>query len=136
MLIMDGYGSHMTYEFFTYAKRNQIELFRLPPHSTHLTQPLDVGCFQPFKHYHSEGIDDGTTRRGRFRQTRLFVHFSAHAKSNIHLGHYIIVIQKHGFGALQSRCGNSKVGGHSDPKTCYPAPTFVSPIARQNAPYD
>ena len=58
MLIMDGYGSHMTYEFFTYAKRNHIELFRLPPHSTHLTQPLDVGCFQPFKHYHSEGIDE------------------------------------------------------------------------------
>ena len=58
MLIMDGYGSYMTYEFFTYAKRNQIELFRLPPHSTHLTQPLDVGCFQPFKHYHSEGIDE------------------------------------------------------------------------------
>ena len=28
MLILDGYGSHMTYEFFTYAKRNQIELFR------------------------------------------------------------------------------------------------------------
>ena len=49
MLIMDGYGSHMTYEFFTYAKRKQIELFHLPPHSTHLTQPLDVGCFQPFK---------------------------------------------------------------------------------------
>ena len=47
MLIMDGYGSHMTYEFFTYAKRNQSELFRLPPHSTHLTQPLDVVCFQP-----------------------------------------------------------------------------------------
>ena len=58
MLIMDGYGSHMTYEFFTYAKRNQIELFRLPPHSTHLTQPLDVGCFQPFKHYHSEATDE------------------------------------------------------------------------------
>ena len=57
MLIMDGYGSHMTFEFFTYAKRNKIELFRLPPHSTHLTQPLDVECFQPFKHYHSEAID-------------------------------------------------------------------------------
>ena len=34
-----------------------IDLFILPPHSTHLTQPLDVGCFQPFKHYHAEAVD-------------------------------------------------------------------------------
>lgn len=52
-----GYGSHLTYEFWSYAKAHNIILFRLPPHSTHLTQPLDVGCFQPFKHYHSQAID-------------------------------------------------------------------------------
>lgn len=57
LLVMDGYGSHMTFEFYSYAQENHIELFRLPPHSTHLTQPLDVGCFQPFKHYHTEAID-------------------------------------------------------------------------------
>lgn len=57
MLIMDGFGSHNTYEFWQFAKRKQILLFRLPPHSTHLTQPLDVGIFQPFKHYHTEAID-------------------------------------------------------------------------------
>lgn len=55
---MDGFRSHTTLEFFTYAQENRIELFRLPAHSTHLTQPLDVGCFQPFKHYHSEAIDE------------------------------------------------------------------------------
>ena len=58
LLILDGYGSHLTYEFYEYAQKHCIELFRLPPHSTHLTQPLDVGCFQPFKHYHAEAIDD------------------------------------------------------------------------------
>ena len=57
LLIMDGYGSHLTYEFWSYAKEHKIILFRLPPHSTHLTQPLDVGCFQPFKHYHTQAID-------------------------------------------------------------------------------
>ena len=57
LLILDGYGSHMTYEFFEYAQSKHIELFRLPAHSTHLTQPLDVGWFQPFKHYHAEAID-------------------------------------------------------------------------------
>ena len=58
LLILDGYGSHLTYEFYEYAQKHRIELFRLPPHSTHLTQPLDVGCFQPFKHYHAEAIDN------------------------------------------------------------------------------
>ena len=57
LLIMDGYGSHLTYEFYDYAQKHCIELFRLPPHSTHLTQPLDVGCFQPYKHYRTETID-------------------------------------------------------------------------------
>ena len=53
---MDGYGLHLTYKFYKYAQKHRIELFRLPPHSTHFTQPLDVGCFQPFKHYYAEAI--------------------------------------------------------------------------------
>lgn len=58
LLIMDGYGSHLTYEFWKYATQKDIILFRLPPHSTHFTQPLDVGLFQPMKHYHAEAVDN------------------------------------------------------------------------------
>ena len=57
LLIIDGFGSHLTIPFFELATANRIALFRLPAHSTHLTQPLDVGVFQPFKHYHTEAID-------------------------------------------------------------------------------
>ena len=64
LLIMDGYGSHLTFEFFTFAQEHKIELFRLPPHSTHLTQPLDVGCFQPYKHHHAEAIDEAVRAGG------------------------------------------------------------------------
>ena len=35
----------------------KIDLFVLLPHSIYITQPLDVGCFQPFKHYYTEAID-------------------------------------------------------------------------------
>lgn len=49
LLNLGGYGSHLTYEFYEYAQKHRIELFTLPPHSTHFTQPLDVGCFQPYK---------------------------------------------------------------------------------------
>lgn len=29
----------------------------LPPHTTHLTQPLDVGLFSPLQHYYSKAVD-------------------------------------------------------------------------------
>lgn len=57
MLILDGFGSHMTCEFWDYVRQNKILLFKLSAHFTHLTQSLDVGLFQPFKHYHAEAIN-------------------------------------------------------------------------------
>lgn len=33
-------------------------MFALPFHFTHLMQPLDVGCFQLYKYYHSKTIDE------------------------------------------------------------------------------
>ena len=57
LLILDGYGSYLTWEFWDFADKNKIILFWFVAHSTHLTQPLDVGCFQPMKHYHTEAID-------------------------------------------------------------------------------
>jgi len=45
MLIMDGYGSHLTLEFVDYCQNNNIIPFCLPPHLTHLLQPLDVVVF-------------------------------------------------------------------------------------------
>jgi len=32
----------------------------LPPHSSHLLQPLDVVVFQPYKHYHAEDVEKAT----------------------------------------------------------------------------
>lgn len=57
-MILDGYGLHFTYKFYEYTQKYHIELFQLLSHFTHLTQPLDVGCFQPFKHYHTKAIDN------------------------------------------------------------------------------
>ena len=64
VLILDGFGSHFIYEFWLYSQQKKIALFVLPPHSTHITQPLDVGCFQPFKHYHFEAVDNAVRLRG------------------------------------------------------------------------
>ena len=50
MLIFDGHGSHLTQEFLDYCWLHHIRPFQLPPHTTHLLQPLDVGVFQSLKH--------------------------------------------------------------------------------------
>jgi hypothetical protein len=56
-LVSDGFESHNDFEFIQYCWDERIIPFHLPPHTTHLLQPLDVVCFQPLKHYHSETID-------------------------------------------------------------------------------
>jgi len=57
MLISDGHKSHEHYDFIEYCWKHYIIPYPLPPHTTHLMQPLDVACFQPLKHYHRLAID-------------------------------------------------------------------------------
>jgi hypothetical protein len=49
LLILDNHDSHTTPEFRTFCEDNNIILLWMPPHSSHLLQPLDVGCFGPLK---------------------------------------------------------------------------------------
>jgi hypothetical protein len=58
LLIYDGYGSHTTDEMRKLAEENNIELFCLPPHTTHRTQPLDVGVFGPLQQRWQECCDE------------------------------------------------------------------------------
>ena len=49
ILLMDGHSSHYCPDTIRYAAEEGILLFVLPPNTTHLTQPLDKGCFSPLK---------------------------------------------------------------------------------------
>jgi len=49
LLLCDGHDSHISADFVGYCIQNRIELVLLPPHSSHLMQPLDVGIFAPLK---------------------------------------------------------------------------------------
>ena len=44
-LIVDGHSSHIAWRVIQYALENNIHIICLPSRSTHLLQPLDVGCF-------------------------------------------------------------------------------------------
>jgi hypothetical protein len=45
LLILDGHGSYSTPEFDLFCKDYNIITLCMPPHSSHLLQPLDVSCF-------------------------------------------------------------------------------------------
>jgi 4-hydroxybenzoate polyprenyltransferase len=49
LLILDGHGSHETLEFMWECFSNNIYLLFLPPHSSHVLQPLDLSVFSPLK---------------------------------------------------------------------------------------
>ena len=49
LLICDRHDSHISAVFVCYCIDNRIVLFLLPPHSSHVLQPLDVGVFGPLK---------------------------------------------------------------------------------------
>ncbi|KAJ5798980.1 uncharacterized protein N7503_006485 [Penicillium pulvis] len=49
LLILDGHGSHLTPRFDQNCKENNIIPICMPAQSSHLLQPLDIGCFAMLK---------------------------------------------------------------------------------------
>ncbi|KFY28641.1 hypothetical protein V491_00368 [Pseudogymnoascus sp. VKM F-3775] len=63
MLMLDGHKSHINAEFNNYCKEKDIIPLCLPPHSSHLTQLLDVGIFGLLKWAYSDQISRLIRRR-------------------------------------------------------------------------
>ena len=57
MLVLDRHKSHELAEFHKYCYKHNIILLCLPPHSSHLTQPLNVGCFSVLKRLYRRQIE-------------------------------------------------------------------------------
>ena len=49
LLILDNHISHISWQVVEYCKEVGIILFTLPPHTSHVTQPLDRGLYGPMK---------------------------------------------------------------------------------------
>ena len=49
LLIINGHKSYSSLEFQDIYKENKIYTLYMPPYSSHLLQPLNVGCFSPLK---------------------------------------------------------------------------------------
>jgi hypothetical protein len=57
LLISDGFGSHETLEILEFCFENNILLYRLPSHTSHKLQPLDVAVFGPLKAAYRDQVD-------------------------------------------------------------------------------
>ena len=49
LLILDGHKTHYQPKVCQEAKKRKVIIFCLPPHSTHVSQPLDTCVFKPLK---------------------------------------------------------------------------------------
>jgi hypothetical protein len=63
LLILDGHESHLNQDFKDYCLERKILTLCMPPHSSHILQPLDVVCFSPLKRKYSQRVRDLARRR-------------------------------------------------------------------------
>jgi hypothetical protein len=63
LLILDGHESHLNQDFKDYCLEHKILTLCMPPHSSHVLQPLDVVCFSPLKRNYSQRVRDLARQR-------------------------------------------------------------------------
>jgi hypothetical protein len=89
MLIMDGHSSHVTARVISFCMQNAIDLLIMPPHCSHVLQPLDVSVFAPLKRALGKETDKvarlDSSRIARVQWTEMYMraHKTAFSMSNI-----------------------------------------------------
>jgi len=92
LIVCDGHDSHVTPKFIRFCMDNNIQVALMPPHSSHICQPLDIACFGPVKKAMSDEIDPiirhGVARIMKFEWTGSYqrARKSALSVSNIKAG--------------------------------------------------
>ncbi|KAI1008083.1 hypothetical protein K3495_g153 [Podosphaera aphanis] len=58
ILLVDGHGSHTNVNFQWECYKNKVHRVYMPPHTSHILQPLDLSCFSPLKARYRRLIED------------------------------------------------------------------------------
>ena len=78
MVVLDGHESHLSAQFDQFCKENKIITLCLPAHSSHLTQPLDVGCFSVLKRAYGRELEAFIKAHiNHITKTEFFIAFKA-----------------------------------------------------------
>jgi 4-hydroxybenzoate polyprenyltransferase len=93
LLIIDGHGSHTTNEFIIECFLNNVFLLFLLAYTSHIIQPLDLGCFSSLKAAYCRFVgnfvaltDETKLGKARFLEFYAEAHEIAFCKSNIQSG--------------------------------------------------
>lgn len=66
LLLLDGHISHCSPQVIELARKNNVTLFALAPHTTHICQPLDVAVYKSFKSNLGKMVNLGKAIKGNF----------------------------------------------------------------------
>jgi DDE superfamily endonuclease len=81
LLIVDGHGSYTLDEFMTICYLNNIYFLFLLAHTSHVLQPLDLGCFSSLKTEYRRQVGDYTALTDKTRVGKAkFLEFYAKAR--------------------------------------------------------
>ena len=64
LLVLDGHESHCTSQFIDFCYEKGIIPLCLPPHSTHLLQPLDISLFGPLAKAYKKSVENSSRSGG------------------------------------------------------------------------
>ena len=92
ILLVDGHGSHTNVDFQWECYKNKVHMVYMPPHTSHILQPLDLSCFSPLKARYRRLIEDLST-----------IHDSAPIKKQIFIKCY--------YEARNERLGDTQIKG-------------------------
>lgn len=62
LLTLDNHSAHIALSVRKKCVANGIHLLSFPPHTTHILQPMDAGCFRSFKSNWRKVVDDWSMR--------------------------------------------------------------------------
>ncbi len=71
-LLVDGHSSHIDLDTSKFCAANQIVLYCLSPHTSHVLQPLDVGFFAPLKQAWQDAVAQYQLDEGEVISKRFF----------------------------------------------------------------
>ncbi len=80
LLLLDGHESHCTLEFIEFCVEKKIILLVLPPHTTHLLQPLDVVIFAPLARYYSSEVEEHMREKHYWLEKKDFIIYYQNAR--------------------------------------------------------
>ncbi|KAJ5530418.1 hypothetical protein N7527_003811 [Penicillium freii] len=65
LVLYDRFGLYIIRQFVEFCEKNNIILFFLLLYTSYILQPLDIGVFSVYKHYHSKAVEAATMSRYR-----------------------------------------------------------------------